>query len=83
MLSMFFQIIYYFAFLGPALGSALYSVGGFYLPFITVGSVAFVAAVLLLFIVPNVKPEKRDKTDGGKSLTFSALIRVKSHSNNT
>lgn len=58
------------------MGSALYGVGGFTLPFLSVGSVTLVVAILLLFIVPNVKMEEKDKTDGGKSLTFTGLIKV-------
>jgi hypothetical protein len=63
-------------FLGPALGSALYSLGGFTLPFISVGSVTLLIAIFLLIIVPNVTTEAKDKTDGGKSLTFAGLIKV-------
>ena len=74
---MFFQIIYYFAFLGPALGSALYNLGGFSLPFFSVGSGALLVAILLLVVVPNVTTDSKEKTDGGKSLTFSGLFRVR------
>ena len=50
--------------LGPAVGSALYDAGGFKLPFLSVGSVALAIAILLLFIIPNVRPDVRDKADG-------------------
>ncbi len=64
--------------LGPALGSALYSVGGFTLPYIVVASMAFVMAVVLAFVVPKVKTN--DKEDGDvttKTLTFSSLVQVR------
>ena len=61
---------------GPALGSALYGLGGFTLPFLSVGSVTLLVAILLLFIVPNVKTEEKDKRDAGKSLTFAGLVKV-------
>jgi cell division protein FtsW (lipid II flippase) len=54
----------------------LYSLGGFTLPFISVGSVTLLVAILLLIIVPNIKMEEKDKTDGGKSLTFAGLLKV-------
>jgi hypothetical protein len=54
----------------------LYSLGGFTLPFISVGSVTLLVAIFLLIIVPNVTTEAKDKTDGGKSLTFAGLIKV-------
>ncbi len=70
--------IIYLMFLGPALGSALYSVGGFTLPYIVVASMAFVMAVVLAFVVPKVKTN--DKEDGDvktKTLTFSSLVQVR------
>ena len=39
--------------LGPAIGGALYEVGGFKLPFITVGSIALVMAITLIFLIPG------------------------------
>ncbi len=54
----------------------MYSLGGFTLPFISVGSVTLLVAIFLLIIVPNVTTEAKDKTDGGKSLTFAGLIKV-------
>jgi hypothetical protein len=63
-------------FSGPALGSALYSLGGFTLPFVSVGSATFLVAILLLIIVPNATMEEKDKTERGKSLTFTHLLNV-------
>ncbi len=66
-------------FSGPALGSALYSLGGFTLPFVSVGSATFLVAILLLIIVPNVTMEEKDKTERGKALTFTHLLKVMLH----
>jgi len=53
-------------------------VGGFYLPFISIGSVGLALTIALFVIVPNVKSEEiKDLSDGGKSLTFSALVKVR------
>ena len=66
---MFFGLGYM---LGPALGSALYSVGGFLLPFLVFGSIGLIVALALLLVIPDVK------SDGlwGKTLTFNELIKV-------
>lgn len=61
--------------LGPALGSALYSAGGFLLPFIVVGSWCLVVAIALYFAIPNVKPDNSDRADTGKSLTLLGLLK--------
>ncbi len=39
---------------GPSIGSLLYSVGGFGLPFFTIGSVGILLAVSLLLLVPKI-----------------------------
>ena len=39
--------------LGPAVGGAFYDLGGFKLPFITVGSIAVVVAIALIFLIPG------------------------------
>jgi hypothetical protein len=63
---------------GPALGSALYVVGGFTLPYIVVSSMAFVMAVVLALVVPKVTTDdKKDGQDSGKkSVTFSSVVKV-------
>jgi hypothetical protein len=62
---------------GPALGSFLYELGGFTLPFLTVGSFALVMAVVLCIVVPPVRMDDRDADDAdNKSLTFAKLARV-------
>ena len=39
--------------LGPAIGGVFYDLGGFKLPFITVGSIALVIAIGLIFLIPG------------------------------
>ena len=60
------------------MGSFLYELGGFTLPFLTVGSFALVMAVVLCIVVPSVKMDERDAGDDGKSLTFTKLAKVDS-----
>jgi hypothetical protein len=60
------------------LGSALYGVGGFSLPFLGVASVALINAIALAVVVPKMQVTKRE---GGQEtpqlkLTFSTLIKV-------
>jgi len=55
--------------------------GGFYLPFVSIGSVAFVISIALLIVVPNAKTEKKNETNEGNPLTFSGLFKVKKDSN--
>jgi hypothetical protein len=38
---------------GPALGFALYGVGGFMLPFVVVGLIGLAVAVALIFLIPG------------------------------
>ncbi|XP_076326301.1 MFS-type transporter SLC18B1-like isoform X2 [Tachypleus tridentatus] len=38
---------------GPTLGGALYEVDGYYLPFITVGAILIVCAVITVFLLPD------------------------------
>jgi MFS family permease len=66
--------------LGPAIGSILYIQGGFILPFVTIGSIAFMVSVVLLAVIPNVTSDPLSATspqDGAKTfLTFRELIKV-------
>lgn len=62
---------------GPAIGSALYSLGGFPLPFLTVGSLGLVIAIALFFVVPDVQYDKRDSPDDDtKVLTLKGIAKV-------
>ena len=63
--------------LGPALGSALYSVGGFLLPFLVVGIWCLLGAFGILFTIPNVKvDDQKDSNDNRKKLTLKDLAKV-------
>ena len=60
---------------GPALGAFLFSLGGFPLPFATVGSIGFIIATLLLVVIPNVMPEPRKPSE--KSLKLKNVFQVR------
>ena len=63
--------------LGPVLGSVLYSLGGFPLPFLSVGIFGLIISVGLIFVVPDVQSEEGDSTDNkGQVLTIIAIIKV-------
>ena len=66
----------FFRILGPALGSALYELGGFLLPFLCVGIWCFMGAFGVLFTIPKV--DMNHDTDGtkGKKLTILDLVKV-------
>ena len=66
-----------FYFIGPALGSALYSLGGFSLPFLSVGILSLLAAILLCFAVPDVQSKPNDSPDQNrKVLSFRGIAKV-------
>ena len=56
-------------FLGPALGSFLYGLGGFTLPFVVVGSIGVAVATSIVFFMPNVQPDL-EVAKNKKTLTF-------------
>ena len=60
---------------GPAVGSVLYNVGGFQLPFLVVGSVAVIVANIMVLVIPNAKPDPVKKSSA-KSLTFIDILVV-------
>ena len=64
--------------LGPAVGSLLYSAGGFLLPFVVVGSIGLVVATALLILIPNVRSDESMAGGGstGRTLTFGTLVKV-------
>jgi hypothetical protein len=43
---------------GPSVGGALYQVGGFILPFVTMGSMLILAACMTFFVLPAHYNEK-------------------------
>ena len=62
---------------GPALGSALYSLGGFPLPFLSVGTFGLIIAIALFFVVPDVQSNRDDSPDGdSKVLTLRGISKV-------
>ncbi len=64
---------------GPALGSSLYIAGGFSLPFLVIGSLALVMAIVLAVVVPKIDSDEKDRLNSSKSttLTFAALFSVR------
>ena len=62
---------------GPALGSALYSLGGFPLPFLSVGTFGLIVAISLYFVVPDVQANQNDSPDDDrKVLNLSGIAKV-------
>ena len=63
--------------LGPVLGSVLYSLGGFPLPFLSVGIFGLIISVGLILVVPDVQSDEGDSTDNkGQVLTIISIIKV-------
>ena len=72
--------------IGPALGSFLYTVGGFTLPFFVVGSISLILGVCLCLVIPdiesnpieefnnNAKDDKEKKNQ--ENLSFLTVIKV-------
>ncbi len=56
------------------MGSFLYSLGGFQLPFLVVGSIGLVVATVLVFVIPNVKPDT-EKKSSEKALNFLQIAK--------
>jgi hypothetical protein len=50
------------------IGSALYSLGGFTLPFVFVGSFATVMSFILCLVIPNIKADPDKEKDSYKKL---------------
>ena len=63
---------------GPVIGSGLYSLGGFLLPFVTVGSIGIVLAICLCFAIPSGEYEKQNENNDlkNKKLTWSGVFQV-------
>ena len=60
------------------IGSGLYSLGGFLLPFVVVGSVGIVLAICLFFAIPKGEYENRkDQNESNtKKLTWAGVFKV-------
>ena len=67
-----------FNILGPAVGSYLYSLGGFTLPFFTFGMLTMVLSLGLVVLMPKIKETKKnlDILNPPKNLTFSTMLKV-------
>ena len=61
--------------LGPAVGGVLYNLGGFALPFITMGLIAMVFSVVLGLVIPNTNGPQ-DIQNHSIELRYMALIRT-------
>ena len=70
---------------GPALGSFLYTVGGFTLPFFVVGSISLVPSFCLCLVIPDIDPDTVNNNNNNnnnkapasdRDLTFVSLLRV-------
>ena len=63
---------------GPVIGSGLYSLGGFLLPFVTVGSIGIILAICLFFAIPSGEYEKQEENSDlkTKKLTWSGVFQV-------
>ena len=67
---------------GPAIGSALYSLGGFTLPFLSCGILGLVMGICLLFSVPKIDTNTKEENDNitciekGKTLTWKDIVTV-------
>ena len=68
-------------YLGPVIGSGLYSLGGFLLPFVVVGSIGIVLAVCLFFAIPKGEYENREDLNesNSKKLTWAGVFKVFTH----
>ena len=66
--------------LGPLIGSELYKLGGFTLPFYSVGAFATVMSFALCVFVPNVKDDDKDgkdkKEQDQNQASFLSLLKV-------
>ena len=63
--------------IGPALGSALYSLGGFSLPYLSVGTFGLLVAISLYFVVPDVQANQNKYTsDCRKALNLRDISKV-------
>lgn len=59
---------------GPMVGGALYSVGGYFLPFVVLGSVLFITALLTILILPKHPPDNTERVENGRKLLSSPFV---------
>ena len=60
-------------YLGPALGSFLYGLGGFTLPFVVVGSIGVAVATSFVFVMDNVQTDS-EIAKNKKTLTLAQFL---------
>ena len=64
-------------FLGPAIGAFLYDIGGFCAPFFSMGALAILVSIMLVFSIPDVQSQSRRTTEDNKNiLTMSGIAKV-------
>ena len=65
-------------YLGPVIGSGLYSLGGFLLPFVTIGSIGIILAICLFFAIPSGEYDIQEDCNDlkTKKLTWSGVFQV-------
>lgn len=76
--------MYFYQLSGPAVGSFLFTVGGFGLPFYIIGGMTTAVAFALLILIPKVKEVKKkgggsvesDNDDEKLSLSLKAVFTV-------
>ena len=75
-IKLIFTINYFFN-PGPAIGSFLYDVGGFPLPFFSTGTLALLIAIMLVFSIPDVQSQTYQSMEGNnKRLTMKGIANV-------
>ena len=63
--------------IGPAFGSALYILGGFPLPFVSVGTFGLLVSISAYFVVPDVQAKQTySPNDNRKILTLWGIAKV-------
>lgn len=63
-------------FLGPSIGSALYKIGGFGVPFWTMGSIGFISVTLIIITLPPVNQANINCQSSSRSLTIREVFKV-------
>ena len=58
-----------YTYVGPVVGSFLYSVGGFSLPFYVIGGLTTGLSLALLFVVPNINKDSKEEEEEKDTLT--------------
>lgn len=63
--------------IGPAVGGLLYDIGGFYLPFLAIGTLDIIFSILTLVALPKEHSQTSGKTDKpGIFSTLNIILKV-------